>query len=131
MLLEECPVRPYTGGKKHMINKLKIIRKARKIKVDDISNALEISSAYYYDLEKGLKRLNEDVLNKLADFYNVSTDYLMGRTENENCEVFAGDKVPSELKGYIDSLSMIRDSKLSESEIKDLIQIAMKLKGKN
>lgn len=40
---------------------------------------LNISSVHYYDLEKGEATLNQEYLEKLADFYGVTTDYLMCR----------------------------------------------------
>ena len=34
----------------------------------------------YVNYEKGVREPNSETLIKLADYYNVSTDYLMGRT---------------------------------------------------
>jgi len=64
-------------------NKLKELRVRRKLSGTKIADVLDVSSVYYYDLEKGAKRLNEDILNKLADFYDVTIDYILGRAEKD------------------------------------------------
>lgn len=65
-------------------NRLKELRKKRGIKVESLVEIIGISSVYYYDLEKGTRRLNEDIINLLADYYKVSTDYILGRDIAEN-----------------------------------------------
>jgi repressor LexA len=60
-------------------NNLRMIRNQRNITGIEIAEALNITPTYYYELEKGQKRLNETLLHKLASYLNVSTDYLLGR----------------------------------------------------
>jgi repressor LexA len=60
-------------------NNLRMIREKRNITGIAIAGALEITPTYYYELEKGQKRLNETLLHKLAGHLNVSTDYILGR----------------------------------------------------
>jgi transcriptional regulator with XRE-family HTH domain len=118
-------------GENKMDNRLKEMRKKRAIKVETLTDYLRISAVYYYDLEKGQRRLNEDVLHKLADFYQVTLDYLLCRTEAENNIIVEGDKIPSELKGYIDAMSIDKDNLLSPDDLRELIEVAIKLKRKN
>lgn len=49
----------------------------------DIAEVLNITPQYYYEIERGKKRLSADMLAKLAEFYGVSTDYLLGRTDDQ------------------------------------------------
>lgn len=63
-------------------NNLKKIRDTRNITGVAIAEALNITPTYYYELEKGQKRLNETLLHKLAGYLNVSTDYILGRTNS-------------------------------------------------
>lgn len=62
-------------------NKLRELRERSGKSGIEIANHLGISPQYYYDLEtgRGNKRLNEDLLIKLADVFGVSIDYLLGR----------------------------------------------------
>jgi len=45
-----------------------------------IAQYLGISQNTYSQYEIGVLKYPVDVITKLADFYNVSTDYLLGRT---------------------------------------------------
>lgn len=48
----------------------------------EIANYLGMKQPQYYRYENGLRDIPSDILIKLADFYNVSTDYILGRTNN-------------------------------------------------
>ena len=112
-------------------NNLKKIRKKRNIKVVDIIEYLDISHPYYYDLEKGLKRLNEDMLNKLASFYDVTTDYLLGRVDFENHIVLEGTALPPELQGIIEQVGILKGEGISEQDIKEILELHIRIsKGK-
>jgi transcriptional regulator with XRE-family HTH domain len=110
-------------------NKLKSLRKEKKIKIDYIIEKSNMSMSYYYQLERGEKRLNEDVLNFFADFYGVTTDYLLGRTEGKNNIVLEGDSLPEELKGYVDAISTANKEGISPEGLKDIIEAVKKIRG--
>lgn len=61
-------------------NRLKELRISKKLSGTEVAEAVNITAQYYYELEKGEKRLNEDILHKLADYYATTTDFLLGRT---------------------------------------------------
>lgn len=63
---------------------LKSLRKARGYSnMKDFCDAAEISINTYQNYESGKRIPTADILLKLADFYNVSTDYLLGRNTEE------------------------------------------------
>lgn len=43
-----------------------------------VARAMNITPQYYYELEKGKKRLNEDLLKKLAEIFECTIDHLLG-----------------------------------------------------
>ena len=61
-------------------NRLRDLREDKDLKQRDIARVLQIHQTTYSDYE--LDRLNVPVtaLHILADFYEVSVDYLLGRT---------------------------------------------------
>ena len=61
---------------------LRNIREDRDIKQKDIAKYLSVSQNTYSQYETGVISLTAEVLIKLADFYNVSIDYLLDRTNN-------------------------------------------------
>lgn len=63
-------------------NNLKSIRVDRDIKQKDIAKILNVSQNTYSQYETGVIALTAEVLVKLADYYDVSIDYLLDRTNN-------------------------------------------------
>ena len=61
---------------------LKELRKARKILQKDIAMFLNIPLRTYQSYEYGEAEPNLDSVAKLADFFDVSTDYLLGCSDN-------------------------------------------------
>lgn len=48
-----------------------------------ISTMLGIDQSYYSKMEKGKHQIKLETLYKLAEYYNVSLDYLTGRTNTK------------------------------------------------
>ncbi len=61
---------------------LRAIREDRDIKQKQVAEILNVSQNTYSQYETGVISLTAEVLVKLADYYNVSVDYLLDRTDN-------------------------------------------------
>ncbi len=61
---------------------LKAIREDNDIKQREIAKVINVSQNTYSQYENGVISLTAEVLIKLSDFYNVSIDYLLDRTNN-------------------------------------------------
>lgn len=57
-------------------------REDKDIKQKDIAKVLNVSQNTYSQYETGVISLTAEVLLKLADYYGVSIDYLLDRTNN-------------------------------------------------
>lgn len=110
------------------MNKLRELRKTEKVSVEKLSEYLDISISYYYDLEKGSKRLNEDILNKIADFYDCSVDYILGRVGDKNLKIVDKESLPEELQPYVDEIVMLKNSSIKPEQVKELIEFLEKAK---
>lgn len=64
------------------MNRLRDLRIDRDINQTKVANILNMSQSGYSKYETGENNIPTDVLTKLADFYHVSTDYLLGRVDN-------------------------------------------------
>lgn len=64
--------------------RIKQLRKKNGFKQHDIAYAMEVERASYTNWELGKREPNFESLCKLADFYGVTTDYLLGRKLNIN-----------------------------------------------
>ena len=62
--------------------RLKDLREDKDMKQAEIAEILGIRQTVYLRYERGFQNIPLEHLLKLADFYNVSTDYILGRTNN-------------------------------------------------
>lgn len=65
------------------IDRLKEIRNDRDLLQKDVANALGIKRQQYSEYELGKRLIPIHYLCDLADYYNVSVDYLLGRTDEK------------------------------------------------
>ena len=63
--------------------KLRMLRKEVKLSQTAIGAEVGLSMRGYQDLELGAKP-KYDTLLRIAEYYDVSVDWLMGRTENRH-----------------------------------------------
>ena len=66
--------------------KLKKLREDKGLQPKDVAKILGITRQGYCRYEDGKSDLSTSTLSKLADFYDVSTDYLLGRDEKKLSE---------------------------------------------
>ena len=62
--------------------RLKDLREDNDLKQEDIARLLKTVKQTYGRYENGNRKLPIEDLIILADFYKVSTDYILGRTDN-------------------------------------------------
>ncbi len=65
-----------------LFQRLRDLREDRDLLQKDIAEYLMISQTVYSRYERGFQVIPVVHLLKLADFYNTSTDYILGRTNN-------------------------------------------------
>lgn len=59
---------------------LKLLRTEKKMSQQELADALGISKSSINMYERGERQPNFEVLEIIADFFNVDIDYLLGRT---------------------------------------------------
>ena len=64
-------------------NRLRDLREDRDLKQKDLAQLLNLHQTTYSDYELGRLNIPVTVLHALADFYGVSVDYLLGRTNTK------------------------------------------------
>lgn len=70
------------------LEKIKELAKKRGISLAKLEESLGYSTNYFYTLKT--KTPNSERLQEIADYFHVSTDYLLGRTDNP---VIAGKQI--------------------------------------
>lgn len=65
------------------ITRIKDLREDSDISQKQLADVLGISQRTYSHYENGTRKIPLDILLALADYYNCSTDYLLGRTKEK------------------------------------------------
>lgn len=67
-----------------MYKRIRNLREDHDLKQRELAEILSCSQRIYSNYERGDVDIPTDILIKLADYYKVSTDYILGRTDNPN-----------------------------------------------
>lgn len=63
------------------MNRIKMLRSQHSLTQNELANKLGVQSSAISKYENDQLQLSNELLIKTADFFNVSTDYLLGRTD--------------------------------------------------
>lgn len=63
-------------------NRIRDLREDSDLTQQQVADAIGITQRKYSYIETGQQQLTDDILIKLANFYNVSIDYLLRQTAN-------------------------------------------------
>ncbi|MCL2563823.1 MAG: helix-turn-helix domain-containing protein [Oscillospiraceae bacterium] len=64
-----------------MKNRIQDLRTDADLRQIDVATAIGITQRKYSYIETGTQQVTDEILIKLAEFYNTSVDYLIGRTD--------------------------------------------------
>ena len=73
---------------------LTLLRKEKGISQKKAAAELEISQALLSHYEKGIRECGLDFLVRAADYYNVSCDYLLGRSPEKDGTIISVEDIP-------------------------------------
>ncbi len=62
--------------------RIRAIREDRDIKQIEVAALLDTDQSYYSKYERGVHPMTAVQIKKFADYFNVSLDYLLERTDN-------------------------------------------------
>jgi len=66
-----------------LAERLKLLRTEKELTQQDVADKLEITRQAYNNYETGKRKLDNESLIVLSEFFGVSTDYLLGKTDNK------------------------------------------------
>jgi len=70
--------------------RLKELREEKGLLSKDFAKTMSVEPATITNWEKGNRFPKDDVLIKIADYFDCSTDYLLGRTDDKLSKVYSG-----------------------------------------
>lgn len=93
------------NSKREMGQRIAFLRKEKNMSQSETAKYLNISTSALSMYETGNREPNNELLSKLADFFGVSTDYLLGRESPKNNSLnwqdlgmAYGGRIPDDLK---------------------------------
>ena len=73
-----------------------LLRKERGLSQKKAAEELQVSQALLSHYEKGIRECGLEFVVKIANFYNVSCDYLLGRSPNRSGATITIDDLPED-----------------------------------
>ena len=105
-------------------DRIKELADNQKISLNILEEKLGYSTNYLYSLKKGNPK--SDRHQEIADYFNVSTDYLLGRTDNPNVasEIFTtADGRAVDLSNLRERVVLFDGKPLSDEDVDKIAQI--------
>ena len=110
-------------------SKITELRQQKGLTQHDIAQHLKITRQTYSSYETGKRQMNFETLCLLADFYEVSTDYLLGRqnaipsflSEEERTMIAQYRALDERAKDTINSLLAFEYSRIAKKESKKTV----------
>ena len=70
--------------------RLKELREEKRLLSKEFAKIMNVEPATISNWENGNRFPKDDVLIKIADYFDCSTDYLLGRTDDKLAKVYSG-----------------------------------------
>lgn len=105
-------------------DRIKELADKQKISLNILEEKLGYSTNYLYSLKKGNPK--SDRLQEIADYFNVSTDYLLGRTDNPVISsdfVTTADGRTVDLSNLRERVVLFDGKPLSDEDVDKIAQI--------
>ena len=67
--------------------RIKLLREELGLKQEDLAKKLSVSPSAIGMYERNLREPNNELILKIANFFNVSVDYLLGKSDIRNPEI--------------------------------------------
>ncbi|PFZ03795.1 transcriptional regulator [Bacillus pseudomycoides] len=75
---------------------IKKLRRKKNITQEQLGNAIGVSKMAISYFEKGKKAPGRETLEKIADYFNITTDYLLGRSDDPELTEYESKVVTEE-----------------------------------
>ncbi len=107
------------------MTRLKELRKEKGLLQKDVAEKFEVATSTYSYWEQGKFEPDSETLKKLADFFGVSVDYLLGNDETKTPSLHIPDAYKSLPVAFSEGLKG-----LTQEDIDDVIRFMEFLKNK-
>ena len=107
------------------MNRIKQLRNEKNINQDVLAKLLGLEIAGISKLETGRVPLKDEYIVKLAEYFGVSTDYLLGKSDIRNPEKAQDDPLGLAKSGFsMDNYTPPTEKQ--KEQIRDLLEVILK-----
>lgn len=107
------------------MNRLKLLREERGLFQKDIATLLSVSIPAVNQYESGKRDMSTETVVKLAEYFGVSTDYLLGKSDIRNPEKAQEDPLGLAKIGFsMDNYTPPTEKQ--KEQIRDLLEVILK-----
>ncbi len=108
-------------------NRIKLLREEKNINQDVLAKLLGLEIAGISKLETGRVPLKDEYIVRLAEYFGVSTDYLLGKSDIRN----PGKQIDDVLNEAMIGMSKEEYEALTETQKKQIRDFALFVKNQN
>lgn len=105
---------------------LKELRKAKGQSQETVSKFLGITNSAYSNYEQGTRQPDYDTLKKIAIYFNVTTDYLLGLKNKDGTKTNNFEEQPIQLSARSKD-NKVKQFTLTQKELEEIIANAIKI----
>lgn len=109
------------------MNRLKFLRNEKGENLEKIAKYLDVSIQTISNYENGKREMTPDTIIKLAEYFGVSTDYLLGKSDIRN----PGKQIDDVLNEAMIGMSKEDYEKLTDVQKKQIRDFALFVKNQN
>lgn len=114
-----------TSSDDRLRNNIINLRESRNLSQSELAKLMGIHNSYISKIESGTRKVSTSELNKLAEIFDVSTDYLLGRKENESSTEKQENKdLKKFLEDNLDNGMTFGDGEVTEED-REKLEIAL------
>ncbi|KDA46145.1 helix-turn-helix domain-containing protein [Ligilactobacillus animalis] len=114
-----------TSSDDRLRNNIINLRESRNLSQSELAKLMGIHNSYISKIESGTRKVSTSELNKLAEIFDVSTDYLLGRKENESSTENQENKdLKKFLEDNLDNGMTFGDGEVTEED-REKLEIAL------
>lgn len=111
------------------MNRLKFLRNERGESLEKIAQYLNVTIQTISNYENEKRDMTPDTIIKLSDYFGVSTDYLLGKSDVRNPEKIEVDNDKLKIGLFVKDYSKITDEQ--KKQIEDFAKFVLKDNLKN
>lgn len=112
------------------MNRLKLLRTENGESLEKIAKYLNVTIQTISNYENEKRDMTPDTILKLADYFGVSTDYLLGKSDVRNPEKKDNDLLDLASMGF-NADSYTPPTSTQKEQIKGLLEVVLKDNKKN